>query len=273
MIIGITVPIACSDLRGPKAISNEELEKVEMQITEPTITINGIETATLTGENVTTGGMGAFQLVADEYGLFKIAPRKFEGAIQAGKIGDNTISFKINELNVAINTSNEIIGGYNNNPIWVAHFPIEADEYQIIALPNALAEMPPPPPSVFKKQTDETGSDYFVVVEQMPKLIGGMQSIQSKIEYPELAERAGIEGRVTVQFIINENGDVENAKVVRGIGGGADEEALRVIREAKFEPGMQRGKPVRLQYAMSINFALEDSEFSETSPPPPPTEN
>ncbi len=269
MIVGITVPIACSDMRGPQAISSEELEKVEMHITEPSITINGIETVDLAGGSITTTGMGAFQLVAAEYGLFKIAPRKFEGAIQSGKIDDNTISFKINELNVSINTSNEIITGYNNNPIWVSHLPIEANEYRIIALPNALAEMPPPPPSSFNKQTDEADGDYFVVVEQMPKLIGGMKSIQSKIEYPD----TDVEGRVIVQFIVNENGDVENAKVLRGIGAGADEEALRVIREAKFEPGIQRGQPVRVQYAMSINFALEDSEFSKTSPPPPPTEN
>ncbi|MDZ7807770.1 MAG: energy transducer TonB [Gracilimonas sp.] len=89
-----------------------------------------------------------------------------------------------------------------------------------------------------------------------------MKSIQSKIQYPTMARRAGIEGRVTVQFIVNENGDVENAQVVRGIGGGADEEALRVVKQAKFEPGMQRGQPVRVQYAMSINFRLEDSGFS-----------
>ena len=77
-----------------------------------------------------------------------------------------------------------------------------------------------------------------------------------------MARRAGIEGRVTVQFIVNESGDVENAQVVRGIGGGADEEALRVVRQAKFEPGMQRGKPVRVRYALSVNFRLEDSNYS-----------
>ncbi|MDR9420020.1 energy transducer TonB, partial [Gracilimonas sp.] len=51
-------------------------------------------------------------------------------------------------------------------------------------------------------------------------------------------------------------GNVENARVVRGIGGGCDEEALRVVREAKFEPGMQRGHPVRVQYSLNINFRL-----------------
>jgi protein TonB len=73
-----------------------------------------------------------------------------------------------------------------------------------------------------------------------------------------MARKAGIEGRVTVQFIVNEQGKVENAQVVRGIGGGCDEEALKAIRAAEFEPGMQRGRPVRVQYALSINFRLDN---------------
>ncbi|HBX65831.1 MAG TPA: hypothetical protein DEG32_06630, partial [Balneolaceae bacterium] len=70
----------------------------------------------------------------------------------------------------------------------------------------------------------------------------------------------------TVQFIVNEQGNVENAKVVRGIGGGADEEALRVVRQAQFTPGMQRGRTVRVQYALSINFSLENSDFTTSTP-------
>lgn len=114
-------------------------------------------------------------------------------------------------------------------------------------------EMPPPPP-----QEEEEEEDFFVVVEQMPQLVGGMAKLQGSVNYPEMARRAGIEGRVTVQFIVNEQGRVENAKVVRGIGGGCDEEALKAVRNAEFKPGMQRGRPVRVQYALSINFRLEN---------------
>jgi len=102
--------------------------------------------------------------------------------------------------------------------------------------------------------------DFFVVVEDMPELIGGLTSIQREIRYPEMARRAGIEGRVFIQFIVNEQGDVENPRVIRGIGGGADEEALRVVRQAKFTPGMQRGRPVRVQYSIPISFRLQGSE-------------
>jgi protein TonB len=110
-------------------------------------------------------------------------------------------------------------------------------------------DLPPPP---------EEEEDFFVVVEQMPQLKGGMAKLQGSVKYPEMARKAGIEGRVTVQFIVNEQGKVENAQVVRGIGGGCDEEALKAIRAAEFEPGMQRGRPVRVQYALSINFRLDN---------------
>jgi len=122
-------------------------------------------------------------------------------------------------------------------------------------LSDGFLAMPPPPSA---KEEQEPEEDFFVVVEQMPELIGGLASIQQKIRYPELAMRANISGRVYVQFIINERGEVENPRVVRGIGGGCDEEALRVIKEARFTPGLQRGRPVRVQYAMPITFVLRD---------------
>ncbi len=112
----------------------------------------------------------------------------------------------------------------------------------------------PPPPAA----NEEEEEDFFLVVEQMPELIGGLAGLQEKIRYPEAARRAGIEGRVYIQFIVNEQGDVENPVVVRGIGGGADEEALRVVSEAKFQPGMQRGRPVRVQYSLPVVFRLRN---------------
>ncbi|MEX0661879.1 MAG: energy transducer TonB [Balneolaceae bacterium] len=113
-------------------------------------------------------------------------------------------------------------------------------------------DMPPPP------EEEEEEEDFFVVVENMPELIGGLASIQNEIEYPEMARRAGIEGRVYVQFIVNEEGQVEDPQVIRGIGGGADEEALRAVSQAQFEPGMQRGRPVRVQYSLPVVFRLQN---------------
>lgn len=114
-------------------------------------------------------------------------------------------------------------------------------------------DMPPP-----QQEEEEPEEDFFVVVEEMPELIGGLASIQQNIRYPEMARRAGIEGRVYVQFIVNERGEVEDPRVIRGIGGGADEEALRAVKEAKFRPGMQRGRPVRVQYSLPVVFRLQN---------------
>ena len=123
---------------------------------------------------------------------------------------------------------------------------IDAD----LALDGPLNLPPPPPPA-------EEEEDFFTVVENMPELIGGLAGLQSSITYPEMARKAGIEGRVFLQFIVNERGEVENPRVIRGIGGGCDEEALKAIQKAKFKPGLQRGRPVRVQYNLPVVFKLE----------------
>jgi len=124
---------------------------------------------------------------------------------------------------------------------------IDAD----LALDGPLNLPPPPPPA-------EEEEDFFTVVENMPELIGGLAGLQSSITYPEMARKAGIEGRVFLQFIVNERGEVENPRVIRGIGGGCDEEALKAIQKAKFKPGLQRGRPVRVQYNLPVVFKLQN---------------
>lgn len=121
-------------------------------------------------------------------------------------------------------------------------------------------DIPPPPDKGNGSGDKEKDKEQvFVIVEQQPKLIGGLDSLQKLIDYPEMARKAGIEGRVHLQFIINKQGEVENPRVVRGIGGGCDQEALRVIKKAKFKPGRQRGRPVRVRYSMPIVFKLNKS--------------
>jgi len=120
---------------------------------------------------------------------------------------------------------------------------------------NQRLDVPPPPPDA---NEGEEGEEVFVVVEKQPELIGGIADLQKRIEYPEMARKAGIEGRVIVQFVVDEKGNVVNPKVVRGIGGGCDKEALRVVKQAKFRPGMQRGRPVKVQYTLPITFQLRN---------------
>jgi protein TonB len=115
-------------------------------------------------------------------------------------------------------------------------------------------EMPPPPPPAEEEEEEEV----FVVVERMPELKGGQQALYDEIEYPELARKAGIEGRVFVEFVVDENGNVTNPRVVRGIGGGCDEEALRAVKQMSFTPGMQRGRPVKVKYSLPVMFKLQN---------------
>jgi protein TonB len=114
-------------------------------------------------------------------------------------------------------------------------------------------EPPPPPPA---EEEEEVEPEIFVIVEEMPDLIGGLAGIQSKIKYPEIARKAGVEGRVIVQFVVDENGNVTEPTVVRGIGAGCDQEAVRAVSEAKFTPGLQRGNPVKVKMSLPITFRL-----------------
>jgi TonB family protein len=99
--------------------------------------------------------------------------------------------------------------------------------------------------------------EYATSVEEMPMPVGGLYSIQSKIKYPEIAKRAGIEGKVFIQVFIDEDGNVVEAKVIKGIGAGCDAAALDAVKQTKFTPGKQNGKPVKVQVSIPIVFKLQ----------------
>jgi TonB family protein len=279
MIVGITLPIACSDLRGPQGLSMEQIEAEAMKLTTADVLINGIEVINSEESGISeinAPGIGALTVSTKEYGHFIIALHQFEGSEQGGSLSGNKVDFTINQLNVEIISDSKILSSNESATVWVKHYPNWKSEENGLGSAISPSAPPPPRPPVPMEPEQITNEEVFVVVEQMPELIGGQAALQSKVEYPVMARRAGIEGRVTVQFIVNENGDVENAKVVRGIGGGANEEALKTVRQAKFTPGMQRGRPVPVQYSLSVNFRLENSDFrssDSTPPPPPPEEN
>lgn len=108
---------------------------------------------------------------------------------------------------------------------------------------------------------EEETSEVFTIVEEMPEFPGGndklMTYISKRIQYPDLARENNIQGRVFVEFVINKDGSVSNTKVLRGIGGGCDQEALKAVNSLpKWKPGTQRGKPVRTRYVLPISFNL-----------------
>ncbi|MEX0681168.1 MAG: energy transducer TonB [Balneolales bacterium] len=120
--------------------------------------------------------------------------------------------------------------------------------------PLSLNSPPSLPPDDSDPDFDE--HEIFTIVEEMPNLNGGMSSIYEYLKYPEIARLAGIEGRVIVQFVIDEQGNVVDPVVVRGIGGGCDEAALAAVRRLTFTPGRQRGRAVKVRYSLPIVFRL-----------------
>lgn len=103
-----------------------------------------------------------------------------------------------------------------------------------------------------QKQDDEV----FVTVEDHPELKGGMQALIDEVQYPEAAKEEGIEGRVFVQFVVNESGGVQDVEITRGIHELLDEEAVRAVKQVEFEPGEQQGEPVKVQMSLPITFKL-----------------
>ena len=105
--------------------------------------------------------------------------------------------------------------------------------------------------------------DYILFPSQMPEYVGGtlamMQWLGENINYPRYARDNGIEGTVYVSFIINTDGSISDATVVKGIGFGCDEEAVRAIMDMKkWIPGKQNANPVRVKTTIPIKFELED---------------
>ena len=117
------------------------------------------------------------------------------------------------------------------------------------------------PPTVEEEEVVE--QEIFEVVEQMPEFPNGgmaglMQYLSKNIKYPTIAQENGTQGRVTVQFVVNADGSIVDAKVIRGVDPYLDKEALRVINSMpKWKPGMQRGKAVRVKYTVPVMFRLQ----------------
>lgn len=109
---------------------------------------------------------------------------------------------------------------------------------------------------------EEPVEQIFEVVEEQPEPEGGMEAfykfVGKELRYPAQANRMGVEGRVFVQFVVDEKGNVSDVKAVKGIGAGCDEEAVRVIKLTKWNPGKQRGRPVKVRMIMPVMFKLSN---------------
>jgi protein TonB len=127
---------------------------------------------------------------------------------------------------------------------------------------DPAAAMPEEMPAEDQQIVGEEGGKVFQMVEQMPEFPGGEKEIKnylySNIKYPQMARESGIQGSVYVNFIVEKDGSVSNVNVLRGIGGGCDEEAIKVVKNMpKWNPGRQNGVPVRVSFNLPIKFTLQ----------------
>ncbi|PKP33351.1 MAG: hypothetical protein CVU00_10805 [Bacteroidetes bacterium HGW-Bacteroidetes-17] len=118
---------------------------------------------------------------------------------------------------------------------------------------------------------DQQPDPVFTVPEVDAEYIGGEEArlafFAKNLKYPELARKAGVQGRVYVTFVIEKDGSLTDIKVIRGIGSGCDQEAVRVIKlMPNWIPGKQRGKPVRVQFNLPIRFTLDSEPAKEEKP-------
>ncbi len=177
----------------------------------------------------------------------------------------------------------------------VVEYVLAQDDDEIVYIPPTTLQPPPPPPPkaieivevkdgelveeeipeldidvledepieefIPIEEPEEVVESIFIFAEEMPSFPGGdialLEYIARHIKYPKQAQRMGVEGKVHLRFVINEQGSVSNIEVMRGIGAGCDEEAVRVLASLpKFNPGKQRGNPVKVQMQVPINFRL-----------------
>ncbi|HWD88858.1 MAG TPA: TonB family protein [Mucilaginibacter sp.] len=131
--------------------------------------------------------------------------------------------------------------------------------------PNADIVINTPVGNSDEKQVTEDENKIFTAVEQEPTPAGGIQKfyeyLAKNIRYPAVAKENNVQGKVFLTFVVEKDGSITDVKVLRGIGNGCDEEAVRVLRNApKWKPGIQNGRPVRVQYQVPVSFALQQED-------------
>ena len=100
------------------------------------------------------------------------------------------------------------------------------------------------------------GEQYLAFAEVMPEPVDGLIGIIKLIKYPEMARKAGIEGKVYVLAFINETGGVDDVKLIKGIGGGCDDAAVDAVKRTKFSIGENMGKAVKVKVSLQLQFKI-----------------
>lgn len=99
-------------------------------------------------------------------------------------------------------------------------------------------------------------SEVYTIVDEMPEIIGGIKTLYEKMKYPRIALDTKVEGRVFVQFVVDENGKVTDPKILKDIGAGCADAAVEALRNITFKPGLLDGTPVKVYYTLPVTFKI-----------------
>jgi TonB family protein len=143
----------------------------------------------------------------------------------------------------------------------VEPFTLDADNFRL-----SIQTTEDNPVQIIRNNNDSI----YQIVDEMPQYPGGekamMEYVAKNVKYPQEAKDKEIQGRVFVSFVVEKDGSVSTVKVMRGIGSGCDEEAVRVVSSMpKWKPGIKDGKPVRVSYMMPLNFKLTEGQPAKPS--------
>ncbi|BDD11567.1 protein TonB (plasmid) [Fulvitalea axinellae] len=152
-------------------------------------------------------------------------------------------------------------------PIKFPKIEVVPDEQEIIEVPIEIDPTIEDPeesieePDWIEEPVEPSENLVHIVVESYPEFPGGINKfykyVSNKLKYPSQARRQHVEGKVYIQFIVERDGSLTDIKVAKGIGGGCDDEAIRVLKSSpRWQPGKQRGRPVRVRMIIPIVFKL-----------------
>ena len=121
---------------------------------------------------------------------------------------------------------------------------------------NFDEEPPPAPPP----PEEEEETPLFVPYDSAPEIIGGMAAVKRHLVYPEIARRAGVEGTVIIQVLVDIKGVVNNTRIAKSLGNnGCDEAAIEALKKVKWKPALQRDKPVKVWVSIPVIFKLKEA--------------
>ncbi|KAF0152766.1 MAG: TonB protein [Ignavibacteria bacterium] len=130
----------------------------------------------------------------------------------------------------------------------------ETSEFEIPNTSSPVENIKVEEAKLAEKKPEPVDETYYVAVDIMPEPFGGLEKLQQNVNYPEEAKKESIVGRVLVKAFVNENGEVTRTEIVKGLGYGCDEEAMWVVKNARFRPGKKNGKPIKVQITIPISF-------------------